>query len=103
MAWRIDEYVIKGEIDNRVRGRVTGTLWFAGRREHVKLSLTGNAWRDLAGRKLEFVNPAPKRGLDHRFCTLQSGQVGDLTASRKVRVPEIPLNQIGDYYLAGKS
>jgi len=24
MAWRIDEFLVRGEIDNRARGRVTG-------------------------------------------------------------------------------
>jgi hypothetical protein len=32
----------------------------------------------------------------------QTGVVGDITASRKVRVPEIPLDQIGEYYAARK-
>jgi hypothetical protein len=49
MAWRIDEQVVRGEIDNRERGRVTGKIWFAGRAEPVELQLTGNCWRDLAG------------------------------------------------------
>jgi hypothetical protein len=35
MAWRIEQSVVRGEIDNRVRGRVTGRLWLAGRPEPV--------------------------------------------------------------------
>eukprot|EP01031_Cornospumella_fuschlensis_P019204 gene19204-23528_t len=31
MAWRIDQSVIRGEIDNRTRDRVTGRIWFEGR------------------------------------------------------------------------
>lgn len=103
MAWRIDQYVVRGEIDNRTRGRVTGRIWFVGRPDPVQLALEGNAWRDLAGRKLEFVNPAPAPGLAPGFARQQPGQVGDITASRKVRVPEIPREQIGEYYAAGKS
>ena len=102
MAWRIDEHVIRGEIDNRTRGRVTGRIWFVGRAEPVTLELTGNAWRDLAGRRLEFVNPGPKPGLADSFAAVQRGAVGDITASRKVKVPEIPLEQIGEYYAARK-
>jgi hypothetical protein len=102
MAWRIDTAVIRGEIDNRTRGRVAGKIWFVGRTEPVELELEGNGWRDLAGRKLEFINPQPEpvelRGLAGR----QRGVVGDITASRKVRVPEIPMNQIGEYYAARK-
>lgn len=33
---------------------------------------------------------------------MQKGSVGDITASRKVKVPEIPLDQIGEYYAAKK-
>ena len=102
MAWRIDEHLLHGEIDNRTRGRVMGRLWFAGRAGPVELDLEGNAWRDLAGRRLEFVNPEPKPGLDASFATRQHGAAGDITASRKVKVPEIPLDQIGEYYAARK-
>lgn len=98
MAWRIDPYVIRGEIDNRTRGRVAGRIWFVGRSVPVEIELAGNAWRDLAGRRVEFTNPEPQPGLATSFATLQRGVVGDITASRKVKVPEIPLEQIGEYY-----
>ena len=54
---------------------------------------TGNAWPDLAGCLLTFNNPLkriPHHGLDS-LNPLQTGQIGDLTASRKVRVMEIPI------------
>jgi hypothetical protein len=102
MAWRIDEHVIRGEIDNRTRGRVTGRIWFAGRDAPVELDLAGNAWRDVAGRRLEFINPEPKPGLAEGVSARQIGTVGDITASRKVKVPEIPLDQIGEYYAQKK-
>jgi hypothetical protein len=102
MAWRIDENLLRGEIDNRTRGRVTGRLWFVGRAQPVELDLEGNAWRDLAGRRLMFINPEPKPGLDASFATRQHGAAGDITASRKVKVPDIPLDQIGEYYAARK-
>ena len=102
MAWRIEDSVIRGEVDNRVRGRVTGRIWFAGRDEPMQLNLTGNGWRDLAGRRLEFVNPEPSPGDLGGLDALQQGTIGDFTASRKVRVPEIPMDQIGEYYAARK-
>ena len=102
MAWRIDEAVVRGEIDNRSRDRVIGRIWFAGRAEPVVLELVGNCWRDLAGRRLEFTNPQPKPGNLGSFAAMQKGSVGDITASRKVKVPEIPLDQIGEYYAAKK-
>ena len=102
MAWRIDEAVVRGEIDNHECGRVTGKIWLFDRSDPVELELKGNCWRDLAGRRLEFSNPNPQAGRLEGFVTLQRGVAGDLTASRKVRVPEIPPNQIGEYCRAKK-
>jgi len=102
MAWRIDEQVVRGEIDNRARGRVLGRIWLSGRAEPIELDLAGDCWRDLAGRRLEFANPEP-RALDRDGLTSeQKGMVGDITASRKVKVPDIPPDEIGDYALAKK-
>jgi hypothetical protein len=97
MAWRIDESVIRGEIDNRTRDRVTGRIWFAGLAEPVELALEGNAWRDLAGRRLEFVNPVavkPPLSAAAGFAQRQSGVIGDCTASRKVKVPEVTMEEL---------
>lgn len=102
MAWRIDEAVVRGEIDNRTKGRVVGRIWFVGVEAPVQLDLEGNAWRDVAGRVLKFENPAPKTMDLSRLSPTQSGVVGDITASRKVKVPEIPMDQIGEYYAAKK-
>jgi hypothetical protein len=102
MAWRIDAAVVRGEPDNRMRGRVSGRIWFAGLAEPVVLELQGNCWRDLAGRRLEFSNPDPQPGEMEKLATVQRGAVGDITASRKVKVPDIPLDQIGEYYAAKK-
>lgn len=102
MAWRIDESVNRGEIDNRVRGHVTGRIWFTGRAEPVVLELTGNCWRDLAGRRLEFTNPTPQPGETGSLATIQAGSVGDITASRKAKIPDIPLDQLHLYYKTGR-
>ncbi|MBI2813818.1 MAG: hypothetical protein HYX71_06005 [Opitutae bacterium] len=102
MAWRINEAVVRGEFDNRMRGRVTGRIWFVGRADPVTLELKGNCWRAGAGRRLEFSNPEPKPGDIGKLAARQQGVVGDITASRKVKVPEIPLEQIGEYYAAKK-
>ena len=93
MAFRIHDSVVRGEIDNRVKGIVRGRIWVEGRAEPVVLELMGNAWPDLAGCLLTFTNPLKRiphgdlDGLD----PLQRGSIGDLTASRKVRVFDIPL------------
>ena len=102
MAWRIDEVVICGEIDNRRRGRVTGRIWLAGHPEPVQLDLQGNCWRDLAGRCLQFTNPRPRLGSLASIDLFQTGVVGDITASRKVKVPDIPVDRLKEYELTGK-
>ena len=102
MAWRIDEYLIRGELDNRTRGRVTGRLWFMGRAEPVTLDLIGNAWRDIAGHVLRFTNPLPKPGDLESFATEQKGVTGDITASRKVKVPDCSMDELMSYFEADK-
>lgn len=102
MAWRIEEALIKGEVDNRIRGRVTGRLWFVGRDEPVVLDLVGNAWRDLAGHILRFTNPEPKPGELGNFAAVQRGTTGDITASRKVKVPDCSMDELMGYFEARK-
>ena len=88
MAWRIDEAVTRGEIDNTVEGRTTGRIWLAGRHEPLVLCLVGDCWRDLAGTRLCFENPSPKAVPDSpALDPNQTGIVGDMTASRKNKVP----------------
>src|SRR5690348_6961789 len=93
MAFRIHDSVVRGEIDNRVKGIVRGKIWVEGRTEPVVLELQGNAWPDLAGCLLTFTNPqkrVPHQHLDSLHA-VQRGTIGDLTASRKVRVFDIPV------------
>src|SRR6266496_4431149 len=94
MAFRIHDSVVRGEIDNRAKGIVRGKIWIEGRAEPVILELKGNAWPDLAGCLLTFANPlkrVPHQHLDSLH-PLQRGNIGDLTASRKVRVFDVPLS-----------
>lgn len=95
MAFRIHDSVVRGEIDNRVKGIVRGKIWVEGRADPVVLDLKGNAWPDLAGCLLTFTNPLkriPHPGLD-TLHPVQRGTIGDLTASRKVRVFDIPTKE----------
>ncbi len=103
MAWRIDESVIRGEIDNRIKGRLTGKIWFVGIDEPVELKLEGNPWRDLAGHVLTFTNPNPKPGNLDSLAKIQQGVVGDITASRKVKIPELPIEEVMKLSKAGLS
>ncbi len=95
MAFRIHDSVVRGEIDNRVKGIVRGKLWVEGRAEPVVLELQGNAWPDLAGCLLTFTNPQERIPHPHldSLHPLQRGAIGDLTASRKVRVFDVPLRE----------
>jgi hypothetical protein len=95
MAWRLNHTVVKGEIDNRIKGVVTGKIWLTGIEKPVELKLEGNCHRDMAGGLLTFENPTPlKSSGEHTDLNPQQvGLVGDLTASRKVRVLDIPLDE----------
>ncbi len=105
MARRIDEQLIRGEIDNRVRGRVTGRLWLVGRAEPVELDLEGDPWRDVAGHLFTFTNPAPREGRPDALdglSSVQRGRVGDITASRRVKVPDCTHDELRALLAAGR-
>src|SRR5260370_31586363 len=98
MAFRIHGGGVGGEIDNRVKGIVRGKIWVEGRADPVVRELKGTAWPDLAGCLLMFTNPQkriPHQHLDS-LNPVQRGSIGDLTASRKVRVFDIPLEEALD-------
>jgi len=97
MAWRIHDAVIRGEIDNRNKGEVTGTIWLRGRADPVELRLQGNPWRDLAGMKLKFSNPNPAEDVPEGLAVIQAGKTGDITASRKVKVPDCSTGELMDH------
>ncbi|MHA3771942.1 hypothetical protein ACXR0O_10440 [Verrucomicrobiota bacterium sgz303538] len=93
MAWRLQEHVIRGEIDNRIRGRLTGHIWLAGVEQPLVLDLEGNCSADLAGCFLTFENRAPVPLENQPPVARQRGRVGEITASRKVRVPDVPIEE----------
>ncbi len=90
MAFRIEKAVVRGELSNEERGQVTGRVWLAGRAEPLTLRLSGNCLRDLAGCRLVFRNPKPEpEGHLDSLRAEQHGACGEITASRKVRVPAV--------------
>ncbi len=95
MAWRIHDSVIRGEIDNREKDVVRGRLWLDGLDAPAEIELRGNACKDLAGCLLTFTNPLPtiKLPADAGITVKQTGTIGDLTASRKVRVYDVPVDE----------
>lgn len=96
MAWRIGPNVVRGEIDNRVPGIITGTIYLEGIREPLCLELEGNCWPDLAGRYLIFRNllaPLPDKSLE-ALKRLQCGDAGEMTGERMARIPTIPPEEL---------
>ena len=53
MAWRLHEHVLRGKIDNRTRGRVTGEIWLSGIDQPMLLELAGDCAPDVAGVRVE--------------------------------------------------
>jgi hypothetical protein len=98
MAFRIHDSVVRGEIDNRVKGIVRGKVWLENRAEPVTLELKGNAHRDLAGCLLTFTNPLKRVVHPHLdlLHPMQRGVAGDLTAARKARVFDLPFEDAYD-------
>jgi hypothetical protein len=95
MAFRIHDSVVRGEIDNRVKGIVRGKVWLEGKEEPLILELKGNCWKDLAGSFLKFENRG-QRVVDKGTKSIaaeQRGWIGDITASRKVRVWDVPFEE----------
>ena len=90
MAWRLHEHVLRGKVDNRTRGRVTGEIWLAGVDQPLLLELTGDCAPDLAGCELSFENPVPIPMATKPPAPQQRGPAGDITAARKVRVFDVP-------------
>ena len=90
MATRLEKAIVRGEISNETPGFVTGRIWLSGREAPLVLNLRGNCLRDIAGCVLKFTNPHPEREqvLDI-LSDVQDGAVGDMTASRKTRVPTV--------------
>lgn len=94
MALRLSKSVVKGEIDNRVPGKVTGKLWLLGTARPIELDLVGNARRDIAGFQIKFENPRPEpQKATRRLNRVQKGKLGECTASRKVKVLDCSLEK----------
>lgn len=103
MAWRIDEALVRGELDNSGEGKVTGRIWLLGRSEPLEVELDGDCWRDLAGCQLSFLNPNPKPQPELAIInTEQHGVVGDITAAHKIRVATSSLDAIEAMEAAGE-
>ena len=93
MAWRLCNSLERLEIDNRSPGKITGLLWLNGRSDPISLDLVGNALRDIAGCKVVITNPESEPGEYLDLFEHQTGVAGDMTASRKLRVFDVPVEE----------
>ena len=84
MAWRPSENLVEGELDNTVRGKVTGWIRFVGMKEVVELDPAGDFHRDIRSAKIRLSGVArddDKAARDMEgFSPTQTGEAGDITA-----------------------
>jgi len=103
MAFRIEKAVVRGELCNEERGIVTGRIWLAGRKEPMQLRLRGDCLRDLAGCTVRFSSdhavPDPELSV---LAPEQIGVSGEMTASRKVRMPDVSETELIDLLEKGQ-
>ena len=89
MAWRPNDQMIEGVLDNTAPNKVTGWMRFAGMKEKVVFYLEGNFHRDIRGAKVrlrgegESANTEESEKYMEGFSKLQRGNVGDMTAGRE--------------------
>ena len=87
MAWRPNEYLIEGELDNTQLGKVTGWMRFAGIEQKVLFDLKGDFHRDIRGAKIRFKgdgqpDDAEAEKYMNGFSPMQTGDVGDITTGQ---------------------
>ena len=85
MAWRPTKYLLDGELDNTILGKVTGWMRFIGLKEKVLFDLEGNFHRDIRGAKIHLFSECwkhDKKAQEYMqgFSLHQTGKVGDITA-----------------------
>lgn len=88
MVRRIENFLLRGEIDARHPGRITGRLWLTNHAQPIQLDLCGHAAPDLDGHVLLFENPSPAPAASPELPQLsptQRGPVTACTASLKLR------------------
>ncbi|MDR1281910.1 MAG: hypothetical protein LBK99_13965 [Opitutaceae bacterium] len=103
LEWEFEDNVLRGTIDNRVKGRISARVWFAGRVQPMEIELAGNAAPDLQGRRLAFFTrldtPAPAPLPANMK---QKGAAGLVTASHKDKIADIPRDEIESRLIYGK-
>ncbi len=97
MAFRIGQYVVRGELRNDRRNSVSGWIEF-GDGTGIRLNLTGNFSDDLAGRHIRFESERGKAETElpeilDELQAHQIGPTGDMTL-RMVKIPLAPVDEL---------
>ena len=109
MAWRPEQLVKAGELDNTCPGWTIGWLELGGIDERLQLKLAGNCHPDLAGWRFRIhrIEPELQADIDGspdysgiRFD--QSGHVGDITADQMIKHHDIPSKELVRRLMAGE-
>jgi hypothetical protein len=90
----LESSLLGGYLSNEVPGLVTGMLHLAGLKQPLRVELTGNFLRDIAGCRVDFHNPLPEAELEKvaRVSRQQAGFCGVMTAS--YRVAKLPRRKV---------
>jgi len=109
MAWRPEQLVKAGELDNTFPGWTIGWLELDGIDERLQLKLAGNCHPDLAGWRFRIhrIEPELQSDIDgspdYSGISLdQSGHVGDITADQMIKHHDIPSNELVRRLMAGE-
>ena len=86
MTLQLGSSIISGYLTNEIPGLISGSLNVAGLRDPLEVRLKGNFLRDIAGCRLDFTNPIPQSNpyFVSMLSDLQSGESGEMTASRRI-------------------
>lgn len=88
MTLRLEDSLVRGELDCREKGRVTGRLWLLGRSDPVELDLIGIPARDLAGLHVQLKCEYPPEEQAPGLPTTQMGRLLVCTACERKRIPD---------------
>jgi len=79
--------LLGGYLSNETPNAITGELQLAGCKKPIRVELLGNFLRDIAGCRIDFVNPVPKTEIQQlvQLHPVQHGIGGEMTASRRVQ------------------
>ncbi len=85
MAWRPTQYLLNGELDNSIPGKVTGWMKFAGMKDKVTFDLKGDFHRDIRGTRIRLTGDGQEEDTEaasymDSFAQHQIGSVGDITS-----------------------